>query len=190
MALVIFYNLIRAKDKVGIDLSPEQVDRAKVRYPALDVRRMDGETGSLPEGPFDVIVISDTLNYAADVEVLLRRLHACSHPGTRLIINIYNTLWRPLLRGAVARPGGPATGQQLAVAAGRHQPLHACGLGGVQVLRTDPASGASGSGEHILQSLGGAACGMGLPRDISDRSQTQPAAPRTEARIGGDPCAQ
>ena len=73
-------HLIHARDKVGIDLSPEQVTRAKARYPFLDVRLANGETGPLPDGPFDVIVVSDTLNYAADVEVLLRRLHSCSHP--------------------------------------------------------------------------------------------------------------
>ncbi|MET0361619.1 MAG: class I SAM-dependent methyltransferase, partial [Sphingobium sp.] len=100
---------IRARDKVGVDLSPEQVARATARYPLLDIRLANGELGPLPDGPFDVIVISDTLNYAADVEVMLRRLHACSHRGTRLIINIYNTLWRPLL--GVARRLGLAARQ-------------------------------------------------------------------------------
>jgi SAM-dependent methyltransferase len=86
---------IHASSKIGVDLSPEQVARARARYPLLDVRLANGEQGPLPEGLFDVIVISDTLNYAADVEVMLRRLHGCSHRGTRLIINVYNTLWRP-----------------------------------------------------------------------------------------------
>ncbi|MGB8466619.1 MAG: methyltransferase domain-containing protein, partial [Terrimicrobiaceae bacterium] len=107
-------------------MSPEQVDRAKVRYPALDVRRMDGETGSLPDGPFDVIVISDTLNYAADVEVLLRRLHACSHSGTRLMINIYNTLWRPLL--GAARSLGLAARQPASSWLSRQDVVNLCTL--------------------------------------------------------------
>ena len=127
-------NLIHAKDKVGIDLSPEQVDRAKVRYPALDVRRMDGETGLLPEGPFDVIVISDTLNYAADVEVLLRRLHACSHPGTRLIINIYNTLWRPLL--GAARSLGLAARQPASSWLSRQDVINLCALADWEVFKS------------------------------------------------------
>ena len=66
---------IHARSKIGVDLSPEQVARARARYPLLDVRLANGEQGPLPEGPFDVIVISDTLNYAADVEVMLRRIH-------------------------------------------------------------------------------------------------------------------
>jgi SAM-dependent methyltransferase len=93
-------NDIRADLKIGIDLSPDQIARGKERFPHLDLRVGSGETGSLPEGPFDIIILSDLLNYAADVEVLLRRLHACSHRGTRLLINVYNTLWRPLLGSA------------------------------------------------------------------------------------------
>jgi 2-polyprenyl-3-methyl-5-hydroxy-6-metoxy-1,4-benzoquinol methylase len=75
-------HLIRAKVKIGIDLSPERIARAKASYPLLDVRLANVETGLLPEGPFDVIVISDTLNYTADVEVLLKaapRVFACWH---------------------------------------------------------------------------------------------------------------
>jgi hypothetical protein len=45
-----------------------------------------------------VIILSDVLNQMSDVETALRRLHACSHEGTRLLINIHNTLWRPFLQ--------------------------------------------------------------------------------------------
>jgi SAM-dependent methyltransferase len=95
---------LHASRKVGIDLSPEQIARGKDQYPHLDLRIGSGETAALPDGPFDFIILSDVLNYAADVEVLLRRLHASSHRGTRLLINVYNTLWRPLL-GSVRRLG-------------------------------------------------------------------------------------
>jgi SAM-dependent methyltransferase len=93
-------NGLQADRKIGIDLSPEQIARGKERFPHLDLRVASGETGPLPEETFDVIVLSDVLNYAADVEALLRRLHLYSHRGTRLFINVYNTLWRPLLGGA------------------------------------------------------------------------------------------
>ena len=44
-----------------------------------------------------MIIISDTLNLAADVQHLFERLHLVSHPGTRLLINFQNSLWRPVL---------------------------------------------------------------------------------------------
>jgi SAM-dependent methyltransferase len=97
-------NDLQTTHKIGIDLSPEQVARGKERFPHLDLRTGSGETAILPAGPFDVIILSDVLNYAADVEVLLQRLHVSSHRGTRLLINVYNTLWRPVL-GAARRLG-------------------------------------------------------------------------------------
>jgi SAM-dependent methyltransferase len=93
-------NVLQATCKIGVDLSPEQIERGRERFPHLDLRVGSGETTALPEGPFDVIILSDVLNYAADVEMLLRRLHASCHQGTRLLINVYNTLWRPLLGSA------------------------------------------------------------------------------------------
>ncbi|HEY5705808.1 MAG TPA: glycosyltransferase [Terrimicrobiaceae bacterium] len=127
-------HLIHAKAKTGIDLSPEQVARAKARYPLLDVHVANGETGPLPEGPFDVIIISDTLNYAADVEVLLRRLHACSHSGTRLIINIYNTLWRPVL--GAARSLGLAARQPASSWLSRQDVINLCALADWEVFKS------------------------------------------------------
>jgi hypothetical protein len=43
-----------------------------------------------------VIVISDTLNFASDVQQLLERLARVATPETRLILNYHNTLWRPI----------------------------------------------------------------------------------------------
>ena len=87
-------NLLHGRLKCGIDLSVEQVARGKKLHPTLDLRVGAGEKLSLDDGPFDVIVLSDVLNQAGDVEVLLQCLHDVSHAGTRLIINIHNTLWR------------------------------------------------------------------------------------------------
>ena len=90
---------IHATRKVGVDLSAAQIAAARARRP--DARYFVGagellEPGELG-GPFDVIIISDTLNLAADVQRLLERLHAVAHPDTRLLVNFQNTLWRPLL---------------------------------------------------------------------------------------------
>ena len=95
-------NLIHCENKAGVDLSPDQVRRAREKYPLLTISEGVGETGPLPDRKYDFIILSDVLNEAADVEALLRMIHSCSHAGTRLVINIYNTLWRPLLTFARA----------------------------------------------------------------------------------------
>jgi len=93
-------SLLKAARKTGIDLSVTQIEAARVRVPEGQFHVMAGELLDLP-GPFDVIIISDTLNLAADVQLLLERLQGSSHAGTRLIINFQNSLWRPAL--ALAR---------------------------------------------------------------------------------------
>lgn len=95
-------DLIHAGKKYGVDLSPDQVRRAREKFPHLEISEGIGETGPLPDEKFDYIILSDVLNEAADVEMLLRRLHLHSHGETRLIINVYNTLWRPVLSFARA----------------------------------------------------------------------------------------
>jgi ubiquinone/menaquinone biosynthesis C-methylase UbiE len=88
--------LLRAGHKTGIDLSARQIEAARQRLPGATLLVQTGEELAL-EGSFDVIIISDTLNLAADVQRLLERLHRVSHPDTRLILNFQNSLWRPVL---------------------------------------------------------------------------------------------
>ena len=126
-------NELRGARKVGIDLSPEQVARGKERYPELDLRVGTGESAALPEGPFDVIVLSDVLNQAGDVEVLLRHLHECCHPGTRLVINVYNTLWRPLL--GAARRCGLSAQQPVSSWLSRGDVINLCALADWEVFK-------------------------------------------------------
>lgn len=90
---------IRAKQKCGVDLSRHQLEAARVRLPEAEFYAQPGEVLELGR-TFDVIIISDTLNLAADVQRLLEQLHAVSHQDTRLLINFQNTLWRPVLTGA------------------------------------------------------------------------------------------
>ena len=100
---------VRAARKVGIDLAPTQIEAARRRIPDGEFHVQAGELLALPETnhegeKFDVIIISDTLNLAADVQRLLERLHAVAHGDTRVILNFQNTLWRPLL--SIARAIG------------------------------------------------------------------------------------
>jgi SAM-dependent methyltransferase len=87
---------ICAKRKVGIDLSPKQLAAARDRMPDAEFYEAAGELLDIGQ-TFDVIIISDTLNLAADVQQLLERLHAIAAPDTRLLINFQNSLWRPAL---------------------------------------------------------------------------------------------
>jgi SAM-dependent methyltransferase len=100
---------IQARRKVGIDLSERQVAAARENAPECEFHLQAGESLELGER-FDYIIISDTLNYAADVQQILERLHTVSHPKTRLIVNYYSSLWRPVLaatHGLGLNTGGP-----------------------------------------------------------------------------------
>jgi len=86
---------------IGIDLSPSMIDQARRRWRDLDFRVGDVEDPALLRelgGPFDFIVISDTIGYFEDCEIVLSSLHLLCHADTRIIISYYSHLWEPALR--------------------------------------------------------------------------------------------
>jgi ubiquinone/menaquinone biosynthesis C-methylase UbiE len=87
---------LRAARKVGVDLSATQIAAARVRVPEAEFHVQAGEQLEL-SARFDYIVISDTLNLAADVQRLFEGLHRVAHADTRLIINFHSSLWRPAI---------------------------------------------------------------------------------------------
>jgi SAM-dependent methyltransferase len=96
--------------KVGVDLSEKQVAAARARLPGATFLVQPGEYLQV-EGTFDFIILSDTLNQAADVQRLLTNLHQVSHAGTRLIANFHSSLWQPafaLARGLGLQRSSPA----------------------------------------------------------------------------------
>ena len=86
---------------VGVDFSGAMLDVARARYPQLHFVEGDVEDPSviaaLP-GPFDVIVISDTIGLLDDCEAVIRSLHAVSTPDTRVVLSYYNRLWEGVIR--------------------------------------------------------------------------------------------
>ena len=88
--------LLKARRKVGIDLSARQIETAQARVSDAEFHIMAGEALALTE-QFDCIIVSDTLNFAADVQLLFEQLQAVSRPDTRLFVNFHNSLWRPFL---------------------------------------------------------------------------------------------
>jgi SAM-dependent methyltransferase len=81
---------------VGVDLSPAMLARARARHPGLEfVERDAADCAGL--GEFDAIVLSDLVNELPDVQSVLESARPLAHPGTRLVLNFFNTLWRPIL---------------------------------------------------------------------------------------------
>src|SRR4051812_14523050 len=88
---------------VGVDLSPAMVEIARGKYPGLDFRVGDAEDESFIQslgGPFDYIILSDTIGLFDDIDRALTLLHAVCNRETRLIISYYAQLWEPLLKFA------------------------------------------------------------------------------------------
>lgn len=88
---------------VGVDLSPESVKVAAERYSHLDFQVGDVEqadTLAKIEGPFDFIILSDTVGDLEDVEDTFANLHHLCTPDTRVIVVYYSPLWAPIVKGA------------------------------------------------------------------------------------------
>jgi len=90
---------------VGIDFGAATIAKAKERHPHLafvlgDVE--DPQTLERLEGPFDYIVIADTIAMFEDIDSTLRLIHKMCAPWTRIIISYYSHLWEPILKTAEA----------------------------------------------------------------------------------------
>lgn len=88
--------LLPNRDIFGVDVSGRQVERARHRLPHGVFVKQAAELLDLNR-TFDFVILSDTANFAADLQVCLQRLHAVAHSKTRLILNFHSNLWRPFL---------------------------------------------------------------------------------------------
>jgi len=87
---------VQPSSGVGVDFSGEMIDRAWKRHPALRFIQTDAHVFEADE-TFDVIILSDLLNDAWDVQSILERAARMAAPHTRLLINMYSRLWEPAL---------------------------------------------------------------------------------------------
>src|SRR5215470_16819377 len=90
---------------VGVDFSPKTIAKARSLYPHLNFMLGDVEdqtTLAAIEGPFDYIVLADTIGLLEDIDGTLRLIHRFCAPSTRLIIAYYSHLWEPVLKAAEA----------------------------------------------------------------------------------------
>jgi hypothetical protein len=74
------------------------IEMGRARHPELDLRVADVERDTLPEGPFDAIVLSDAIGHLDDIQRGLERLAPLLAPSGRLVVTYYNFLWEPVLK--------------------------------------------------------------------------------------------
>ena len=84
---------------LGIDFSPKMIELARQRHPGLEFQTAHADDFHSAES-FDYILLSDLVNDLPDVQAVLERLLKVANPGTRLLVNFFNTLWRPVLGAA------------------------------------------------------------------------------------------
>jgi SAM-dependent methyltransferase len=90
---------------VGVDFSKEMIAQARRSFPALSFLLGDIEDASFMKtvpGPFDAIVIVDTLGALDDCQEMLQQLHQLCTRETRLVIGYFSHLWYPALKMAEA----------------------------------------------------------------------------------------
>jgi len=97
---------VRPARGVGVDFSPAMVSLARQRHPELEFHVADAAAFASDE-QFDYIIVSDLVNDVPDVQAVLERARQLAHPRSRLVVNFFNDLWRPIL-AAAERAGAKA----------------------------------------------------------------------------------
>jgi len=117
---------------VGIDFSTKMIARARRAHPHLAFVEADAHAIPL-EGPFDIIVLSDLVNDAWDVQQIFSEVRRLSGPATRILVNVYSRVWEVPLAIAgslgLARPNLPQNWLTV------EDLTHLCELTGLEVVR-------------------------------------------------------
>ena len=93
-------NTLKPSYGVGVDLSGSMIEVARENFPHLEFVQGDIESPDLISslnGPFDFIILSDTIGYLDDCEEALAGLHSLCTQDTRIIISYYSWRWQPVL---------------------------------------------------------------------------------------------
>jgi SAM-dependent methyltransferase len=86
---------------VGVDFSAAMIAQAQQQHPDLHFVEADVEDTTWldgVEGPFDFIVIADTIGSLDDCQQTFRQLHRVCGPRTRIVVAYYAYFWEPVLR--------------------------------------------------------------------------------------------
>ncbi len=90
---------------VGVDFSEEMVSQARRRHAGLQFLLADIENPDWVanvQGPFDFILLHDTIGSLDDCQAALELIHTVCSRHTRLVIVYFAYFWEPLLRLAEA----------------------------------------------------------------------------------------
>jgi SAM-dependent methyltransferase len=85
---------------VGVDFSGAMIEVARARHPNLEFHTGDIDDPNVLqklEGPFEYIVMSDTIGSLEDCEATFASLHHLCNRETRLVVSYYSHLWEPVL---------------------------------------------------------------------------------------------
>jgi SAM-dependent methyltransferase len=85
---------------VGLDFSASMVAAARARHPGLTFIEGDAEDPEVIarlEGPFDYVLVLDTIGSLDDCQAFMAGLHRLCGRETRLVIGYFSHLWSPLL---------------------------------------------------------------------------------------------
>jgi hypothetical protein len=125
---------VKPRRGLGVDFSPAMIEQARTRHPELEFQEADVVSWDSPEH-FDYVLLSDLVNDLPDVQRVFERALRRGTPDTRLVLNFFNYLWRPVL-GFAARLGvkSPTLVQNWLSLADIRNLLH---LAGWEVVKTD-----------------------------------------------------
>ncbi len=96
---------LEPSEGVGIDISPKMIEAARRNFPAESHPNLEFVTGDIEnpatlnalDGPFEVIILSDTVGLLEDVEATFASLHRLSSRETRIVVAYYSWLWTPAI---------------------------------------------------------------------------------------------
>jgi SAM-dependent methyltransferase len=94
-------NSVRPSNGVGVDVSPAMIELAKKNFPQLEFKLGDASDSEFLKslnGPFDYVVISDTIGLFEDCQETLKALQHLCDKNTRVIIAFYSYHWEPILK--------------------------------------------------------------------------------------------
>lgn len=87
---------LKTERAVGVDFCPEMVHAARQRHSGIEFRAADAAEFEHGE-KFDYIIMSDLVNDIPDVQRVFERARRNATSDTRLVLNFFNNLWRPVL---------------------------------------------------------------------------------------------